>query len=89
MTNPLELGFFGAQRARCHAAPLDWRGVKGTRVFGRTKGAGKMEQLPHWLTAAVLAAGMTAYADGLDGVHKDSPSPPDTSALDEPTPPLH
>jgi len=24
-----------------------------------------MEQLPNWLTAAVIAAGMTAYADDL------------------------
>jgi hypothetical protein len=48
-----------------------------------------MEQLPHWLTAAVMAAGMTAYADDLDRIHKHSPSPADTSALDENTPPLH
>ena len=88
MTNPLELGFFGAQRARCHTAPLDWRGVKGTRVFGRTKRSRKMEQLPNWLTAAVMAAGMTAYADDLDR-KIDSPSPADTAAVDENTPPLH
>ena len=25
-----------------------------------------MEQLPQWLTAAVQAAGMTAYAEGLE-----------------------
>ncbi len=47
-----------------------------------------MEQLPHWLTAAVMAAGMTAYADDLDR-KIDSPSPPDTSTVDENTPPLH
>ena len=47
-----------------------------------------MEQLPNWLTAAVLAAGMTAYADDLDR-KIDSPSPADTSAVDENTPPLH
>jgi hypothetical protein len=27
---------------------------------------GKMEQLPQWLTAAVDAAGMTAFAEGLE-----------------------
>ena len=49
-----------------------------------------MEQLPHWLTAAVMAAGMTAYADDLDRKpRRDPPSPADTSALDENTPPLH
>jgi hypothetical protein len=47
-----------------------------------------MEQLPPWLTAAVMAAGMTAYADDLDR-KIDSPSPADTSALDEQTPPRH
>jgi hypothetical protein len=46
-----------------------------------------MEQLPTWLTAAVLAAGMTAYADDLD--RKASPTPEVAPALDEPTPPLH
>ena len=46
-----------------------------------------MEQLPTWLTAAVLAAGMTAYADDLD--RKDSPTPAVAPALDEPTPPIH
>jgi hypothetical protein len=48
-----------------------------------------MEQLPNWLTAAVMAAGMTAYADDLDRVHKHSPSPDNASAVEEPTPPLH
>jgi hypothetical protein len=45
-----------------------------------------MEQLPQWLTAAVLAAGMTAYADELD--RKDSPAPV-SAPTEEPTPPLH
>jgi hypothetical protein len=45
------------------------------------------QQLPSWLTAAVLAAGMTAYADDLD--RKASPTPNDAPALEEPTPPIH
>jgi hypothetical protein len=49
-----------------------------------------MEQLPNWLTAAVMAAGMTAYADDLDRkIHKGSPSPDNASAVEEPTPPLY
>jgi hypothetical protein len=48
-----------------------------------------MEQIPTWLTAVVLAAGMTAYADDLDRkVTKASPAPPD-APLEEPTPPIH
>jgi hypothetical protein len=47
-----------------------------------------MEQLPNWLSAAVAAAGMTAYADDLyPKVSKDSLAEGPT-ALDE-TPPLH
>jgi hypothetical protein len=46
-----------------------------------------MEQLPAWLSAAILAAGMTAYADGLDR-KLDTPSPAIASA-EEPTPPGH
>jgi hypothetical protein len=49
-----------------------------------------MDQLPNWLTAAVLAAGMTAYADDLDRKFtKAAPTPPAAPAPDEPTPPVH
>jgi hypothetical protein len=49
-----------------------------------------MDQLPNWLTAAVLAAGMTAYADDLDRKYtKAAPTPPAAPAPDEPTPPVH
>jgi hypothetical protein len=49
-----------------------------------------MEQLPTWLTAAVLAAGMTAYADDLDHqFSKDTPTAAEPGAKDEPTLPLH
>ena len=40
-----------------------------------------MEQVPNWLTAAVIAAGMTAYADelypkvSLDQIVEDAPAP--------------
>jgi hypothetical protein len=47
-----------------------------------------MEQLPNWLSAAVAAAGMTAYADDLyPKASEDSPAEGATP-LDE-TPPLH
>lgn len=48
-----------------------------------------MEQLPNWLTAAVLAAGMTAYADDIHGLAKASPTPDEPAALDESNVPLH
>jgi hypothetical protein len=55
-----------------------------------SKGPRKMEQLPQWLAAAVDAAGMTAYAEGLEPRHlKHAPeSKPD---FDDDTPilPLH
>jgi len=55
-----------------------------------TKGERKMEQLPQWLTAAVQAAGMTAYADGLEPRHlKHSPTPAEAAADDVPLLPLH
>jgi hypothetical protein len=38
-------------------------GNMGARLKERK---GKMEQLPQWLTAAVDAAGMTAFAEGLE-----------------------
>jgi hypothetical protein len=48
-----------------------------------------MEQIPTWLTAVVLAAGMTAYADDLDRkVTKALPAPPG-APLEEPTSPIH
>jgi hypothetical protein len=54
-----------------------------------SKGQRKMEQLPQWLAAAVSAAGMTAYAEGLEPKHmKHAPeSKPDLG--DTPILPLH
>ena len=50
---------------------------------------GKMEQLPQWLTAAVNAAGMTAYAEGLEPkTLKHAPASED-QADDIPILPLH
>ena len=51
---------------------------------------GKMEQLPQWLTAAVDAAGMTAYAEGLEP-KTIKHTPKSRPALDDETPilPLH
>jgi hypothetical protein len=47
-----------------------------------------MEPLPTWLSDAVVAAGMTAYADDLyPKVLKESPR--DALAHDEVEPPLH
>ena len=47
-----------------------------------------MEQLPQWLTSAVEAAGMTAYAEGLEP--KTLKHAPDSKRiLDEPILPLH
>ena len=59
-------------------------GNMGARLKERK---GKMEQLPLWLTAAVAAAGMTAYAEGLEPKH----TPKSRPALDDETPilPLH
>jgi hypothetical protein len=49
-----------------------------------------MEQLPQWLTAAVHAAGMTAYAEGLEPKHlKHSPPPQEAAVDDQPLLPLH
>ena len=48
-----------------------------------------MDQLPAWLTAAVVAAGMTAYADDLDRKATSAVSPPSGPIiLDESAPPL-
>ena len=51
---------------------------------------GKMEQLPQWLTAAVDAAGMTAFAEGLEPKTLKH-TPKSRPALDDVPPilPLH
>ncbi len=51
---------------------------------------GKMEQLPQWLTAAVDAAGMTAFAEGLEPKTLKR-TPKSRLALDDELPilPLH
>ena len=41
-----------------------------------------MEQVPHWLEATIFAAGMTAYAEEVDGqsrrgIAADGPAQPD------------
>ena len=46
-----------------------------------------MEQLPNWLTAAIAAAGMTAYADDLYPKVSADQLADDASA--ESIPPLH
>jgi hypothetical protein len=50
-----------------------------------------MEQLPAWLAAAIVAAGMTAYADGLDreAIRHAPARPAAPASVEEPTPPLH
>ena len=49
-----------------------------------------LEQLPTWLAAAVIAAGITAYADGLDreAIRHAAARPAGPASIDEPTPPL-
>jgi hypothetical protein len=47
-----------------------------------------MEQLPNWLTAAVAAAGMTAYADELYP-KVAAPAAPSLAAEEGIVPPLH
>lgn len=42
----------------------------------------RMEQVPHWLEVTIFAAGMTAYAEEVDGqsrrgIAADGPSAPD------------
>jgi hypothetical protein len=50
----------------------------------------KVDQLPPWLTAAVVAAGMTAYADDLDRKAAIPVSPSaEPISPDESAPPLH
>lgn len=49
-----------------------------------------MEQIPQWLTAAVNAAGMTAYAEGLEPRHLKRAPESSGPAVDEtPILPLH
>ncbi len=49
-----------------------------------------MEQLPQWLTAAVQAAGMTAYAEDLEPKHsKHAPDSKQPIDVDTPILPLH
>lgn len=49
-----------------------------------------MEQIPQWLTAAVDAAGMTAYAEGLEPkLLKRAPESKDPAVDDLPILPLH
>ena len=71
--------------------PLTWRVTHGsTNIRGYTQGARKMEQMPQWLTAAVAAAGMTAYAEGLEPKHlKRAPATSDLALDETPILPLH
>jgi hypothetical protein len=49
-----------------------------------------MEQIPQWLTNAVNAAGMTAYAEGLEPKQLKRAPASEESAIDEmPILPLH
>jgi hypothetical protein len=52
-----------------------------------------MDQMPNWLTAAVDAAGMTAYAEGIERMAimkpKAKTSPAEEPALDKLQPPVH
>jgi len=51
---------------------------------------GKMEQMPQWLTDAVHAAGMTAFAEGLEPKTLTKHAP-ESKQFDDDTPilPLH
>ena len=48
-----------------------------------------MDQLPNWLTDAVAAAGMTAYADELYPKVAPAPAAPSLAAEGGIVPPLH
>ena len=49
-----------------------------------------MEQIPQWLTAAVDAAGMTAYAEGLEPRQlKRAPESNGPAVVETPILPLH
>lgn len=47
-----------------------------------------MEQLPQWLAAAVDAAGMTCFAEGLEPVHAGKRTPRSEQQADLVDPPL-
>jgi hypothetical protein len=69
------------------------RGVKhrhGNMAARLKEKEGKMEQLPQWLTAAIDAAGMTAFAEGLEP-KTIKHTPKSRLALDDELPilPLH
>jgi hypothetical protein len=59
-----------------------------TRIEGQEEGT--MEQMPQWLTDAVTAAGMTAFAEGLEPKTLKH-APPSKPVFDDETPilPLH
>ena len=64
--------------------------VEGDVPRNGIEGAKKMEQLPQWLAAAVQAAGMTAYAEGLEPkTLKHTTDSEDSAANDLPILPLH
>jgi hypothetical protein len=52
-----------------------------------------MDQMPNWLTAAVNAAGMTAYAEDIERMAvlkpKAKTSPTEENLLEEPQQPVH
>ena len=52
-----------------------------------------MDQMPNWLTAAVDAAGMTAYAEDIERMAIRKPkaktSPTEETAFDQQQPPVH
>ena len=63
---------------------LEGKGLQGADAREKRDRATRrlgMEQLPNWLAAAVIAAGMTAYADELypkvspDQIVEDAPAP--------------
>jgi hypothetical protein len=64
--------------------------VEGDVPRNGIEGARKMEQLPQWLTSAVEAAGMTAYAEGLEPkTLKHTPDSEASAVTDLPILPLH
>ncbi|HUI99788.1 MAG TPA: hypothetical protein VLY46_06100 [Usitatibacter sp.] len=46
-----------------------------------------MEQVPHWLEVAVFAAGMTAYAEEVDGQSRRGIAAEGRAAAELPPPP--
>jgi len=67
------------------------QGLRTISVYATTKERkGKMEQMPQWLTDAVQAAGMTAFAEGLEPkTLKHAPEPRQILDDDPPILPLH